>query len=168
MLIDLKDNTGKLTPITTSIVGNVLTINHSTLFINGIYSLSLHTGCIKDLAGNSLALSSTTFTVDSVPPKVKTTTSANNRMNVPVNQVIKINFSEAVKFGKSPLIDFKNSSGISIPFTAKITGTTLNIMPKSKLAHGTKYTITLHTGSITDMANNGLKVFSTKFTTVQT
>jgi hypothetical protein len=164
MLIDLKDNTGKLTPIITSIVGNVLTINHSTLFINGIYSLSLHTGCIKDLAGNSLALLSTTFTVDSVPPKVKTTTPANNRMNVPVNQVIKINFNEAVKFGKSPLIDFKNSSGISIPFTAKITGTTPNITPKS--AHGTKYIITLHTGSITDMANNGLKVFSTKFTTV--
>ena len=80
--------------------------------------------------------------------------------------MIKINFSEAIKFGKTPLIDFKNSSGISIPFTSTITGSTLILKPKSSLAHGTKYTITLHTGSITDMAGNGLKVFSTRFTTI--
>jgi hypothetical protein len=71
-------------------------------------------------------------------------------INIPVNAVT----------------DFKNTSGISKPFTAKIIGTTLYITPKSLLSHGTKYTITLHTNSITDLANNGLKVFSTKFTTV--
>ena len=73
MLIDLKDGTGKLTPITTSISGNVMTINHSTLFTRGVYSLSLHTGCVTDLAGNPLSISGTTFTVDSIPPTVKST-----------------------------------------------------------------------------------------------
>ena len=82
-------------------------------------------------------------------------------MNVPINQVTKINFTEAVKFCKTTLIDFKNSSGLSIPFTVKIAGSTVYIIPKSPLAHKTRYTITLHTNSITDMANNGLRVFST-------
>ena len=166
MWIDLKDHSGKLIPTTKSIAGNVLTINHSTLFSTGTYSLSLHTGSITDLAGNPLALSSTNFTVDGVPPKIKTTTPVNNGVNVPINQVIKINFTEAVKFSKTPLIDFKNSSGISVPFTFKITGSTLYITPKSPLAHKTRYTITLHTNSITDLANNGLRVCSTVFTTV--
>ncbi len=166
MWIELKDHTGKLITITKSITGNVLTINHSTLFGNGTYSLSLHTGCITDLAGNPLALSSTNFNVDAVAPKVKTTTPVNNAVNAPINQVTKITFTEVVKFGKTPLIDFKNSSGLSIPFTVKITGSTLYITPKSPLAHKTRYTITIHTNSITDLANNGLKVFSTVFSTV--
>jgi len=168
MLIELKDSTGKLTSITTSIRGNVLTINHPTLLKNGIYSLSLHTGCITDLAGNKLSLSSIIFTVDGIPPKVKTITPVNGGQNVPINQVIKINFTEAVKLGINPLIEFKNSSGNSITFTTKITGSTLYIMPKSPLSHLTMYTITLHTGSVTDLANNGLGVFSTRFKTSKT
>ena len=83
-----------------------------------------------------------------------------------LTRFFKINFTEAVKFGKTPLIDFKNSSGISVPFTVKITGSTLYITPKSPLAHKTRYTITIHTNSITDLANNGLRVFSTVFKTV--
>jgi predicted outer membrane repeat protein len=165
MLIDLKDSKGKLTPITTSINGNILTINHATLFNNGTYSISLHTGCITDLAGNALALSGITFNVDGIPPKIKKTTPANNAVNVPINQIVKINFNEAIKFGKTSIIELKNNSGISIPFTSTITGNTLIIKPKSAFAHKTNYTITLHTGCITDLAGNGITIFSTKFTT---
>jgi hypothetical protein len=167
MWIELKSSTGKLTPINTSISGTTLTINHSILFNTGKYSLSLHTGCITDMAGNPITLSVYTFTVDSIPPKIKNITPL-SKVNVPINQTIKIAFNESIKFGKNSWIEFKNSNGKAIPFTTKITGTTLNITPKSLLAHKTQYIIILHTNSITDLAGNGITAFSTKFTTIIT
>jgi len=63
MWIELKTATGTLIPITTTINGNTLTINHTNLLTPGTqYNLILHTGCVTDLAGNPLSLVSRTFT----------------------------------------------------------------------------------------------------------
>ena len=167
MWIELENSTGKLTVITASISGNVLTINHSALLTNGKYSLALHTGSVTDLAGNPLAFYGSSFTVDSIPPIVKTVTPVKNTINVPITPVIKFNFSEPIKYGKTPWIEFKSSNGTAIPFTSNISGSTLNIKSKSPLAYDTTYTIVLHSNSITDLAGNGLVSFSTKFTTIQ-
>jgi hypothetical protein len=56
MWIDLYDSTGKIISITTSIDGNVLTINHFKVFANGKCKLSLHTGSITDLNGDYIPL----------------------------------------------------------------------------------------------------------------
>ncbi len=165
MDIVLINSKGITTPITTSISGNILTINHNELLINGKYSLTLHTGSITDLAGNNLALCGSSFTVDSIPPTVKTVIPAKNAINIPTTPVIKFNFSESIKFGKTPWIEFKSSTGKVIPFTSYISGNTLNIIPKSPLAYHTSYTIILHSNCVTDIAGNGLVVCSTKFVT---
>jgi hypothetical protein len=164
MWIELKNSAGKLTQITTSISGNVLTIYHSTLY-NGRYFLSLHTGSITDMAGNPITLSGSSFLIDSIPPTVQTVNPTSNAFKIPTNQRIKITFSEPIKYSKTFWIELKNSSGTEIPFTSSISGKTLNIKPKSPLSTATQYIVLLHSGSVTDIAGNGLKGYSTKFTT---
>ena len=68
MWIELKNSSKTLIPIKTSISGNVLTINHSTLLTNGKYALTLHTDSVTNLAGNPLTLWGSTFSVYSTPP----------------------------------------------------------------------------------------------------
>ncbi len=59
--IVLTNSNGTPVALTFSIVGNVLTINHAALLTTGKYTLTLHTGCVTDLAGNSFALKSISF-----------------------------------------------------------------------------------------------------------
>jgi hypothetical protein len=58
-----------------------------------------------------------------------------------------------------------NNKGISIPFKTKINGDTLTITPNTKLTNKTKYNLTLHTGSLTDLAGNPLALTTSTFTT---
>ena len=165
MDITLTNSKGTPVTITTSINGNILTINHKALLTNGKYTLTLHTGSITDLAGNSQAIMSSSFTVDSIPPTIKTITPAKNAIKVPTNQIIKVTFSEPIKAGNM-VIELKTSTGKEISFTRTISGNTLTIKSKSLLSKGIKYTLILHTGSVTDLANNNLATYSSSFTTV--
>ena len=49
-------------------------------------------------------------------------------------------------------IQLKNSKGTVIPITISIQGYTLTIISKNLLTKGTKYTVTTHTGSVTDLS----------------
>jgi hypothetical protein len=109
-----------------------------------------------------------TTTSGSVAPVISSINPGNNSVNVPTNQKIKITYNKQIKFGKPSWIEFKNSNGTAVPFTSTINGSILYITPKSLLAHKTSYVIILHTGSIKDLAGNGIKYTSTKFTTIQT
>jgi hypothetical protein len=80
-LIDLKNSNGTVIPLTFSINGNVLTINHPVLGY-GKYSLSLHTGSVTDLNGNKLGVCGFSFTVNKIVPKVTSTSPANNAKGV--------------------------------------------------------------------------------------
>ena len=165
MDIILTNSSGAPVAITTSINGNVLTINHKALLTNGKYTLTLHTGSITDLAGNNLALCSSSFTVDSIPPVVKTITPVKNAAKIPTNQIIKITFNEPIKAGNMA-IELKTSTGKEILFTGTISSNTLTIKPKSLLNKGIKYTLILHTGCVTDLASNKLTAYSSCFITV--
>ncbi len=165
MDITLTNSKGIPVTITTSINGNILTINHKALLTNGKYTLTLHTGSITDLASNNLAVCSRCFTVYSMPPTIKTITPVKNAVNVPTNQIIKITFSKPIKAG-SMFIELKNSTGNEIKFTQTISGNTLTLKPTAYLSKGVKYTILLHTGCITDLANNNLAPCTSCFTTV--
>ena len=99
-------------------------------------------------------------------PTVISSNPVNNAVNIPTNKVIKINFSEAIKFGTNVWIELKSSSGKAIPFTKTISGSTLSITPTTTLAKGTTYTVIIHTNSITDLTGKGLAtVYTTKFKT---
>jgi methionine-rich copper-binding protein CopC len=180
-LIDLKNSSGTAVPITFSITNNVLSIYHTTLVLtkNTTYTLTLNPNCITDLAGNGLATqlitkfktaattTSATSQTANAAPKITSINPANNSVNVATNKVIKINFSEAIKLGKTAVIELKTLSGKTVKFKTTISGKTLSITPTTALAKGTVYVITIHANSVTDSEGKGLATTSTtKFKTV--
>ena len=153
--------------VTPSISGNVLTLTPVNALIKATkYALILHTGSVTDLAGNNLAYYGTNFVTDSVAPTVKSVDPVNKAVNVAVNKVITVTFSEAIKAGTS-WFELKTSNGTVVPVTPSINGNVLTITP-SALTKGTKYALILHTGSVTDLAGNNLAYYGTNFVTVST
>ncbi|MGB9979357.1 Ig-like domain-containing protein, partial [Methanobacterium sp.] len=158
--------TGAYVPITKTISGNILTITlNSNLTKSTQYSVILNAGSIIDLAGNALKAYTTKFTTDATIPTIKTIDPTNNSVNIAVNKVIKITFSESIKAGTLS-IGVKNlNTGAYVPIITSISGNVLTIIPKTNLANATQYSIILNAGSITDLAGNALKAYNTKFTT---
>lgn len=103
---------------------------------------------------------------DTHKPTISLTDPVNNAASVSTSKVVKITFSEAIKKGNM-WIEFKNNNGQAVQFTSNLTGKTLYLKPKSQLAHQTSYTVTLHSGSVKDLAGNGIGMYSTKFTTIK-
>jgi methionine-rich copper-binding protein CopC len=165
--IMLKSSNGAAASFTTSINGDVLTITPTKqLTADTKYTLTLNASSITDLAGNPLALWSSSFTVDPTP-KVTNFNPINGATNVAINKVITVTFSEPIKAGNMS-IQLKNSNGTIIPFKSSIKGNTLTITPTNLLTKGTKYTLILHTGCVTDSVGNTLELTSTYFTTTKT
>ena len=165
--IEFKTDKGVSVPFAATVKGNVLFISHSNLAYGENYDIILHGSSVTDLSGVGMTLYSTNFTTITRPVLISSNPS-NNAVNIPTKKVIQIKFNRSIKYGNSSGIQFINSKGVAIPFNSTITGSTLNITPASLLAHGTQYTIILHTNSIKDLAGNGISVCSTKFTTIVT
>jgi outer membrane protein assembly factor BamB/methionine-rich copper-binding protein CopC len=159
--ITLKDSTGKAVAFTTSINGSILIVTPVSALTAGTYTLTLGNGAITDLAGNALAAYTSKFTIDTTVPKVSTISPANKALVKSLSS-IKVTFNEAVKLGTGT-ITLKNSKGTAPAFTTSINGTVLTITPKTALASGT-YTLTLGSGSITDLAGNALATYTSTFT----
>ena len=164
--IELKNSNGTLIPITKSITGNVLTITPAKSLTEDKYSIILHTGSIIDLTGNPIALWTSKF-IAGAAPTITTVDPANKATNVPVNKVIKVTFSEAIKAGNN-WIELKSSDGTLIPITKAISGNILTITLTKSLTEDTKYSLILHTGSITDLAGNPLALYTSSFTSDST
>ena len=64
MFIELKNSSGHSVKIIKTLSGNMLTIKPVSKLAFGKYTLVLHTGSIKDLAGYSLGVYTTVFTVE--------------------------------------------------------------------------------------------------------
>ena len=107
---------------------------------------------------------STTSTQDKISPTVASVDPANKAVNVAINKVIKVTFSEAVKAGNY-WIELKDSSGKAATFTKSINGNMLTITPTSNLTKGTKYTLIIHTRCVTDLAGNNVSLTTSTFTT---
>ena len=158
---------GKTVPFTTSISGNVLTITPTSSLTKGTkYTLILHTGSITDLNGNNVSLTTSTFTTDGIAPTIKTIDPSNKATNVAINKTIKVTFSESIKKGNY-WIEL-NGGGKTVPFTTSISGNILTITPTSNLTKGTKYTLIIHTGSVTDLSGNNVSLYTSTFTTDST
>jgi len=171
--IELKNSAGKSVSITKSISGNTLTITPKSSLTKGTtYVLYVHSGSVTDLSGNKYIYSgSKTFKTDGTSPTIKSTDPTNNAVNIAVNKAIKVTFSESIKAG-TIWIELKNSAGNAISFTTSIISNVLTITPKSNLTPGTKYTLLIHSGTVTDLSGNkyvyaGSKTFRTKSENMQ-
>ena len=167
MWIELKKDTKTLIPIKRSINGNVLTITYNSMFTNGRYSLILHTGSLTDLNGNPLIINVNRFTVDSLPPKVSTTTPTTNKTGISRSSSILLKFTENIKssiyYNK---INIKNlATGKFITLTNTVSGRYLSLKTTTRSAN-TWYQVTIPKAAIKDYANNNLLVtYTFKFKT---
>ena len=128
--IELKSSNGTAVPFTESINGNVLTITPTNPLTKGTkYALILHTGSVTDLTGNNIAYYGTNFVTDSAAPTVKSVDPANKAVNVAVDKVITVTFSEAIKSGTN-WIELKSSNGTVLNTTPSINGNVLTITPE--------------------------------------
>ena len=94
-------------------------------------------------------------------PKVVTADPANNSI-VTKSQTIKIKYNTTIKT-RSPWIELKNGKTV-ISTKCYINGSTLCITPTTTLATGIKYSLTIHTNSISDLTGNGNSLYSISFT----
>ena len=155
--IELKNSNGTQIPLTFSINGNVLTINHPVLSY-GKYSLLLHTGSVTDLKGNKLAVCGFSFTVNKIVPKVTSTSPANNAKGVSLTSPITIKFCENILAGVNySKIYVKNmNTGKVVAITKKISGSTLTIKQSlSRLANDT-YEVVIPSAAVKDINKNNL------------
>jgi len=165
MWITLKTISGTIIPITTTINGNVLTINHATTLTKGTkYLIELHTGCISDFAGNPIKYYYRYFTTDGTPPTATAASPARNAVNVAGNKVITTTFNEPIIAGNM-WVTLKTVSGTQVSITPVINGNVLYIYHSALLVASTKYLIELHTGCISDKAGNLIKYYYRYFTT---
>jgi hypothetical protein len=121
-----------------------------------IFSLAL----ILNVSTSS-ATTVTNGTTAHIGPKVITVNPANNTL-ITKSQTIKVKFNSTIKT-RSPWIELKNGKTV-ISTKYYINGSTLCITPTTLLATGIRYTLTIHTNSISDLTGNGNSLYSTSFT----
>ncbi len=158
---------------TNTVTNNVLTINPNiNLFNGGTYFITIGTGAITDVAGNSFAgINSSTdyrFTTvvgtptDSSPPGITGRSPSNNATNVAINSNVEITFSENVFILNSEAEDLHVqlrlvSDNTEVPSVKTINNNILSFDPISNLANNTSYYVWITgspIGAIRDLAGN--------------
>ncbi len=91
----------------------------------------------------------------------------NNASNVAINKIIKIYFNQPIKFSNNIWIELhRTATGPAKSFKISISDNVLSLTTSYPLAIGTKYTVIIHSKSITDMMGNALAApYTTRFTT---
>ena len=165
------------------ISGNTLTIHHSDLANSTHYFVTLDSGSIKDITGNTYTgTSSYDFTTvaagttaDTTPPTVTSYNPAGADTGIGINSDILLTFSETVQKGTGIIAIHSGSATGTVVATSddsmtvdiSISGSTLTINPTHDLSYGTHYYVTLSDGSVKDIAGNSYAGTSAyDFTTV--
>jgi methionine-rich copper-binding protein CopC len=120
------------------------------------------------LFGLALILNVSTSAAATVPngatvhgPKLVSVNPANNSI-ILKSQTVKVTFNETIKNG-TKWIELKNGNNVvSTKYT--INGSTLSVIPTTTLATGVRYTLAIHTNSISDLTGNGNSLYWTTFT----
>ncbi|MCE7698018.1 MAG: Ig-like domain-containing protein [Methanobacterium paludis] len=99
----------------------------------------------------------------STAPTVKAVDPANNAVNVALDKVIKVTFSESIKAGNG-WIELVTSNGTVVPSIWSINGNVLTVTPNSTLTRGVNYLLLVHTGSVTDLDGNKVAGYVSRFT----
>ena len=166
--IELLNSSKTAIPFTMSINGNILTITPTISLAEDRYKLSLHTGCVRDLAGNPLAGKSINFSVGT-SPTITGTDPYNDENYVKTNKTITVTFNEVIRKSANFWVELVDSTGNAVAYTSYITGSNILVIdPTSNLATNTTYKVKLHTGCLTDTAGNPLTAKTIIFTTRNT
>ncbi len=159
------------TSLNLGVSGNTLTINPTNDLVNGThYYLTVATGTIKDIAGNSYAgttaydfsTTATTTATDTTPPTVVTFSPANSASGVSVSSDLVLTFNEAVQKGTGAIAIHSGSSTGPVVATSDdpttetigISGSTVTIHHVNNLAYSTHYYVTFGQAAINDLAGN--------------
>ncbi len=165
--IELQSSNGTLVPISKSVNNNTLSITPNVALNFGTrYAILIHTGSVTDSDGNKVAGCVSRFITssDAIAPVVKSVNPSNGVVNVPKDKAITVTFSEPVKLGNG-WIELQSSNGTLVPISKSVNSNTLSITPLSALIQGMKYTLLIHTGSVTDLAGNKVAGYVSRFTT---
>jgi predicted double-glycine peptidase len=111
---------------------------------------------------NTTSAASSVSLTDHTTPKVTSVTPANNSI-VTSTKNIKVRFSEKIKFGNKNIV-LKTISGKTLSSQKSISYNILTVTPTSTLGSGVKYSLTLNSGSVTDLAGNRVSNYTTRFT----
>jgi hypothetical protein len=122
-----------------------------------IFGLAL----ILNVSTSAAAAAVPSGTAAHIGPKVIAADPANNAV-ITKNQTIKIKYNSTIKT-RSPWIELKNGKAV-IHTKYHINGSTLFITSATKLTTGIKYTLIIHTNSISDLTGNGNSIYTTSFT----
>lgn len=161
--IELKNSSGTAIPFTTSIIGKILYIDPKNNLAESQYTLTIYTGAVADLTGNSVSPKTIKFSAGT-SPKVSIVDPKNSATKVTRSKTIKVTFNEYIKAGSKYWIELKTSAGKLVSISKSISGKVLTIK-HARLAANTKYKLILHTGSITDKAGNSAAAKTYYFTT---
>jgi Bacterial Ig-like domain len=94
-------------------------------------------------------------------PKVVSVNPASNSI-ILKSQTVKVTFNSTIK-ARSPWIELKNGNTV-ISTKYSINGSTVSVIPTTTLATGIKYTLSIHTNSVSDSTGVGNSLYSTSFT----
>ncbi len=130
---------------------------------------------ITDTTGNALAntpyifnftTGSGTVINDTEPPIVVATDPVNEGVDVPLDTIISVTFSEVMNCNTLNAISFTVSDGALVSGTVSCSDSSASFTPTAPLESGVSYTATIGTGA-SDLAGNGLVAnHSWSFTTV--
>ena len=167
-VVKLLNSSGTAIAYTYSISGKVLTIDPKINLAESKYKLVLYGGCVTDLAGNSFAGKTISFSVG-ISPTVSSSSPANGATKVARNKILTVTFNEAILAGSNyNKITLKASNGTTVIIRKSISGKVLTITHSARLAAKTKYTLTIYSGSVTDKAGNPVAAKTITFTTGST
>lgn len=102
----------------------------------------------------------------SVFSAVRSVNLSNNAVNVSNKKIIKLTYNISIKFGKKVHIELKSSKGRSVSIKPSIKNNVLTIS-HSTLSKRTKYILVIHTGTITDLSNRSMPLYTIRFTTAK-
>jgi beta propeller repeat protein len=168
-LIALKNSSGTPIPFTTNIYKNILTLTQKNLYYKGTkYYITLPYKSITDIYGNILLDTfKSCFTVESVPPKLVSTTPTNLKIGYSRTADITIKFNELIKSSSNfNNITVKNlTTNKNIAFTKIFFYENIIITTSTRAAYNW-YQVTIPINAIKDWAGNQLTTtYSFKFRT---
>lgn len=122
---------------------------------------------VRDIYGNVTRNLTRTFVVDTTPLSVLASTPGDGARQIRTSSNIRVQFSEGLQYTSygSPWVRLEaNGVGHDL-YNVVVNGADMTIIPR-RLAHGTRYTLTLD-ARIADIVGNGLAApYSTSFTTL--
>ncbi|MBE9491023.1 MAG: Ig-like domain-containing protein, partial [Bacteroidetes bacterium] len=154
----LKNIGGSVIPSTSTVSGNMLTINPtSNLENNTQYYVEIANGVIKDIAGNSYVgfsgNSFWNFTAEMTALIATVYTPINNATEVSTTNNLTLAFNRDIQLNTPAAIKNWDTNNV-IPSTSTVSGNVLTINPTSDLDANTRYYVIIQNTGIEDLFGN--------------